>query len=200
MALLLKLHDAIAAVAPIDGVEVPNVAAPSAGDVTIAFKPEATDQQKTDAAAVLAAFDFIDRTAKLNEVSASAAVVLAAGWHYATEDGAGTFTFAADAASLSRWTAIFAAAQANLLKYPVAVQTADNQVAQLSSLADVTGWFSAAMDLVTSVSQASAQLASQVQAAPDRAALDSTPTDVASAVVSPVVPLPPAPGPLPVVR
>lgn len=53
---ILQLHDAIAAVAPIDGV-AGDANGPAAA-CTIHFQPAATAQQRADAAAVLAGFDF----------------------------------------------------------------------------------------------------------------------------------------------
>lgn len=55
MSLAAKLHDAIEAVCPIDGVSIGR--SDDASSWRIAFRPEATKEQKDAALAVLAAFD-----------------------------------------------------------------------------------------------------------------------------------------------
>jgi len=98
--MLDALHTAIEAVAPIDGVSVGSRADKSSWRV--AFKPEATDQQKANAAAVVAGFDIDAPT--VSQVIAERERRLALGFNYDFGDARGVHRIGTTKEDMAGWS------------------------------------------------------------------------------------------------
>lgn len=162
-----RLHDAVAAVCPIDGVSVGKDSDTST--VTIQFSAGVTADQQAAAQAVVAAFDWTDfagaQQAKLADIDARSDVLRAAGWTYANK------AFDLSAAAIPNWLGLMIGAA--LLSYPFTILAVDNTLYNLTGVPDVQAWYAAGQTRLAQILQQGAALKVAVQAAKTQADLDA---------------------------